>query len=272
MLIRSKLKGPIGRIYPLAILLTYILGIAEFLVRKQLKMDYPGISIGPVYSTVLLSLFFLVMGIYQWYRYRLWIYPVLGLLAATGTIQSLSNFHIYSMSYFHLELYIINIFLVVLFVVFFWPTFSGAEKYEVNGKRLLKLAAELIYDTSDGFTNRPYSAGSVKYTSEELVGFARFLNGKFITRAYHQGGMVYLGFSIGKSPVVVDDPAEISNVMFDREGNVTVSISAFDYRQYRSQYNFEQLCATMGDVFKRFLEYYKDGNETRIITELKTAR
>ena len=51
-----------------------------------------------------------------------------------------------------------------------------------------------------------------------------------------------------------------------------VSISEYDYRQYRKKFNFDQLCASVGDIFKRFLEYYEDGNEDRIITELKIAR
>jgi hypothetical protein len=68
------------------------------------------------------------------------------------------------------------------------------------------------------------------------------------------------------------DPKDVSNVLFDNKGNISVSISENDYRQYRERINFDQLCESMGNVFKRFLEYYKNGNEARIITELKIAR
>ena len=197
---------------------------------------------------------------------------MVNILAALSTFQSLSNYKIYHIPYLTLEGYIINILLIVLFVVFYWPTFAGAEKYEANARRLFKLAAELISDTSDGFTERPYSAGTIQYNSDELMGFVRFINGKFIAKSFHRGGSVYLGFSLGKSLIVADNPDEVSYVQFDQSGNISVSISAFDYRQYRKTLSFDQLCASLGDVFKRFLAYYNDGNESRIVTELKMAR
>ena len=72
--------------------------------------------------------------------------------------------------------------------------------------------------------------------------------------------------------------ARFSDVMdndftrIDPDGNISVSISAFDYHQYRKSFSFDQLCESTGDIFKRFLEYYKDGREARIVTELKMAR
>ena len=272
MTLRSKLKGPIGRIYPIVILSTYVLGVMEFFIRRHLEDSFPGISMGPFYSTIFLSLFFVYMGIYQWRRYRLWVYPVVNFLAAASTFQSLSNYKIYHIPYLTLEGYIINILLIVLFIVFYWPTFSGAEKFEANARRLFKLAGELLHDTSDGFTERPYSAGSAKYIPEDLMGFVRFINGKFIAKSFQKGDSMYLGFSLGRSLVVAESPEEVSYIKFDQDGNITVSISAFDYRQYRKSFSFDQLCASVGDIFKRFLEYYKDGNEARIIAELKMAR
>jgi hypothetical protein len=272
MTLRSKLKGPIGRIYPIAILSTYVLGVIEFFIRRHLDESLPDISWGPFYSTILLSLFFVFMGIYQWRRYRLWVYPVVNFLAATSTFQSLSNYHIYNLPYLSLEAYIINILVIVLFIVFYWPTFSGAEKFEANARRLFKLAGELLHDTSDGFTERPYTAGSVSYIPEDLMGFVRFINGRFIAKSFHRGSSIYLGFSLGKSMVVTENPEEVSYIKFDQNGSITVSISAFDYHQYRKSFSFDQLCASVGDIFKRFLEYYKDGNEARIIAELKMAR
>jgi len=272
MAIRSKLKGPIGRIYPIAILSTYVLGACEMIIRFRLEDTYPGISTGPLYMVIVLSLFFLRMGIYQWFRYRLWVYPVINFLAATSTFQSLCNFDVFHIPYVTKEGYILNILIIILFIVINWPTFAGAEKFEANARRLFKLASELLNETSDGYTERPYSAGKKSYSSKELMGFVRFINGKFIAKAYYQGNIVCLGFSMGKSLIVASDPSEVSYVQFDNEGNITVSISEYDYRQYRKKFNFDQLCASVGDIFKRFLEYYEDGNEDRIITELKIAR
>ena len=64
----------------------------------------------------------------------------------------------------------------------------------------------------------------------------------------------------------------MSRISIDGEGVMSVIITESDYRQYRETLNFDQLCASMGDVFKRFLEYFSNGNEMRIIMELKNAR
>jgi hypothetical protein len=77
---------------------------------------------------------------------------------------------------------------------------------------------------------------------------------------------------MNKSLIPLDDPKEVSHVIFDNSGNVSVFIAEKDYRGYIARFNFDKLCDSMGRVFMRFLEYYRQGLENRIITELKTAR
>jgi len=98
------------------------------------------------------------------------------------------------------------------------------------------------------------------------------MEGKFVVKAFKKKDVYYLGFSMGASPLVVDDPLEISHVRIGPENNLSVSISSFDYQQYKENLNFDQLCQSMSEVFMRFIEYYKEGKESRIISELKSKK
>jgi hypothetical protein len=264
----AKLRGPVGRIYPITIISFYVLGIIEFLIRKHYSNEGYDNTVGPLISIYGAALFFFVMGIYHWFRYRLWVYPVLGLLLMISTAHS--AFH-YSSRIFTLEGYLISLFLVTLFIVFAWSALYSHEKYEAKTRRLFKLAVDQIGETSAGYTERPYSAGEANYTMEEVQGMARYLKSKHIAMPQYSSRGVFLLFSLGKSVVREPDPAEVSYVHFNEEGKINVQISPFDYKQYTKRYTFDQLCSSFGDMFRRFLEYYKEGHEERILAELRSV-
>ena len=67
------------------------------------------------------------------------------------------------------------------------------------------------------------------------------------------------------------DPDQVSYVLFGNDGNLSVHIAAFDYKQYTKGFTFDQLCNSLGNTMQRFLEYYKEGYEERIINELKSV-
>ena len=67
------------------------------------------------------------------------------------------------------------------------------------------------------------------------------------------------------------EPGQVSYALFDKSGKVSVHISAFDYKQYTERFTFDQLCDSFGKIFTRFLKYYLEGNETRILVELKSV-
>jgi hypothetical protein len=270
MLYKSKLKGSFGRVYPISMVIIYILCMIEIFIRWNLKNSGYDLLLIPAVSMTIAGLFFVVMGFIQLFKYRLWVNVVLGLLFGIGCILAIFVFS-YTIPFLK-TIYIINALLVLLLIILTWPILSGQERFEANARRLFKLASELITETSNGFTERPYSAGKIIFEKEDMEGFARFVNGKFIARSFHIGSMVYLVFSMNRSVLKVNDPTEVSYVSIDQEGNISVRISQQDYQQYRATFNFDQLCETMANVFTRFLEYYKNGNESRIITELKTAR
>ena len=256
--------------YPIVIVCSYILAILEIMIRKHL--NHLGYEFRPYpYLTYLfVGVFFIYMGIFQWYKYRLWIYPVLGIILGILCFQVPALFpHTNSVFKFT---YFISFFILVLFIIINWQAFYGQERFEINSRRLFKLAAELISETSDGYTGRPYSAGKVTFTRDELDGFTRFLNGRYVAKSFHFEDRKILAFSLNKSLVNLADPKEVSRVSIDLDGNMSVVISEKDYKEYIARFSFDQLCSSMAIIFERFLKYYRDGHENRIITELKNAR
>ena len=88
---------------------------------------------------------------------------------------------------------------------------------------------------------------------------------------YTEAG-IFMTFSMGKSPLAIKDSSEISYITFENKGKVSVHIASGDYKRFRKQLTFDRLCASLGDTFKRFLNYYVNNQENRILTELKSAR
>ena len=253
----SKLRFPLGGVYPIALVLTYIFALSEFtLVGK------------PIYSIIFFGSFFIIIGALQYIRYRMMVYLFLGILAGTSTWHSLSYFFFPDKPAIS---NLIHILVVVLFIILFWSRLSAQERLVNNARRLFKLASGLINEANGGFTERPYSIGKVDISDAELKGFLNFMEGKFVLKAFVNDKVYHFGFSMGVSPLVVSDPLKISYVRIDGEGNLSVSISSFDYSQYKEKLSFDQLCQSMAEVFERFIEYYKEGREERIINEIKTA-
>ncbi len=55
-------------------------------------------------------------------------------------------------------------------------------------------------------------------------------------------------------------------IAFDFAGNVSVNIAKKDYRKYKADLTFDQLCASLGSLFKTFLKFYQEGNKDRIMS------
>lgn len=267
---KSKIRLSIGWIYPIGILSSYIIAAVEWTIRRHLMENGNYINPVPFVTFSVVSLFFIVLGIIQLVRYRSWLYPVLGFLIGFATFQA--SFAMQHRSGLIIETYFITIILIILFVVISWRSLYSQERFEINSRRLFRLASERLYETDDGFTERPYVAGKVEFTRDELLGFVRFLHGSYVIRPFYFGNYVAMAFSMNTSLLVIREHSQVSHVILDHNGQITVKISEKDYRDFRERLSFDQLCSSMATVFSRFLSYYKEGLESRIITELKSAK
>jgi hypothetical protein len=270
MAYRSKIRMSIGWIYPIGILISYIIGIAEWAIRANYIRKGSDINQIPVFTYSIVALFFAALGIVQLIKYRNWIYLVLGLLIGLATFQvPFAMEHDTGVFKFT---YLLTIVVFILFVVFNWNTIYSHERFEANSRRLFRLASERIFETGDGYTGRHYMAGQIKSGKDELLGFVRFFHGNYITRPFYYENYVSLAFSMNTSLMVIDMPSAVSHIILEYNGNIKVKISEQDYRDYKERLSFDQLCTSMADVFVRFLDYYQKGLESRIVTELKSAK
>jgi hypothetical protein len=213
--------------------------------------------------------FFIIYALIYYFRVR--VYQILLVFGLFG----LGYFHVV-LAYDHdlflsLPTLFVHIIILIPVGIFGMPVVVRAYKLEVHSRKLFRLASEQVKDVSDGYTPRPFFAGKAQFAKEEILGFTRYLSGKDIARYRMADGMVIVGLSMGISPLADPSFDRISTVTFSLDGNVYVHISEHDYRLYREKLSFDQLCASLGNVFTTFLSYYRNGTDERIITELKSV-
>lgn len=269
---KSKIRMSIGWIYPIGIFSSYILLFLEFELRQMLRQSGNEVWGVPYITIILVAIMFIVLGLIQWFRYRNWIYPALGFLMGITTAQVSFIFPNYDEPGIFKLTYFICFILIILFILINWNSFYSHERFEINSRRLFRLASERIYRTDNGYTGRPYSGGKVECSRDELLGFVRFLHGNYIVRPFYYETYVCLSFSMNTSLVVIHEGKEVSHVIIGYDGTVTVKVSDKDYGDYRERLSFDQLCASLAGIFTRFLDYYKNGLESRIMIELKSAK
>ena len=165
--------------------------------------------------------------------------------------------------------WIINLVIFLIMVPIVGPAVAKAYKLEQSAKRIFKTAAQTVSSSKNGFTSRPFFAGNAEYSKEQITGFVQYLAGKTIVYPVFTDTGIYMTFSMGKSPLSIKESKEISYINFENTGHITVIISAQDYKRFRKQVTFDQLCESLSSLFKRFLNYYINNQEARIMTELK---
>ncbi len=242
-------------------------------------------SFGTFYTSWLYGLILILVGIMYSIRFKLY-QPLLAFC-----LGGLTLWHYWLADYFDTNIYmlqlmgidisissnaspfsmivwIINLIILFSLMPFVMPVLEKAIKLEMSARRIFKTAAQTVYSNTNGFTPRPYSVGQAEYTKEQIIGFTNYLSGEKIAFPVYKEKGIYLTFSMRRSPLSIHEPSEISYVYFDYEGKITVHISEGDYRRYKAELSFDQLCESMSDVFKRFLNYYINNQENRIDLEL----
>ena len=139
----------------------------------------------------------------------------------------------------------------------------------------MELAAGPVQEVENGFTERPFPSGKADYTPEEVKTFAGFSLKNLIAVPYYEQNRIVLaitGHYIDHMLNIRNDYSKDSWVAFDFNGNVSVFIIKDDYLQYKDELSFNQLCKSLGDLFKEFLHNFKNGEEVKIINRLSEIK
>ncbi|MEN8224273.1 MAG: hypothetical protein ABFS05_02835, partial [Bacteroidota bacterium] len=261
--------------------------IALFLIPLILE----GQLIGTIFTPYIYGLLVLIYGLVYYFRTKLWQAFVLMTVMCIAICwyflaerpgQTIETFELIGFSpdpgllpwiksYITIQLWLAI--LITNFVIFYTlgPVLTKALALEKNAIRLFRLSARQVHDERNGYTERPFNAGKHNYKRDELYSFTSYLETKKVCIALFPGNGIKYLFSMGTSPLLKSKQDKLSHVFFGDNGDMSIFISKEDYRQYRKQYTFDQLCEMMGKTFLRFAEYHKLNNEQRIITELKSV-
>ena len=242
-------------------------------------------AFGTYYSSWLYGLVLILVGILYSVRYKLFqpalVICLIGLTVWHYFLATHFEANIYMLQLLGIDIsinpednpfsmltWVINAVVLLILMAVTSPVLNKAFKLEKSARRIFKTAASTVFSATNGFTSRPYSAGYAEYTKDQIIGFTHYLSGKIIVFPVYRENGIYLTFSMRRSPLSINEPSEISYVYFNYEGKITVHISSEDYKRYKEALSFDQLCESMSDVFKRFLNYYINNQESRIIPEL----
>lgn len=146
---------------------------------------------------------------------------------------------------------------------------------QINWKyrEILGLAAGPVEGAADGFTSRPFPSGSAEYSREDARGLARFLLKYVIAYPIFEADRVVLVIPRYMWSYLIFFKRNYDNetyIAFTDSGQVSVRIARPDYLAYKEELTFDQLCASLGELFQQFMGLYRQG-EAKVIIERLNA-
>ena len=168
-------------------------------------------------------------------------------------------------------------FATTIILLFYLLYLTLTRKIKWKGREVFELAAMPVKDATDGFTERPRPAGKINYSNHDLVAFADFIRKNQIALPFfEEERVVMVPVMMGKEfPLLYGfqyNYGERTWIAFSYKGEVSVHISKKDYLEYRDQLSFDQLCESMGELFKEFMELFLKGEGIRVIDRLDSLK
>ncbi len=160
------------------------------------------------------------------------------------------------------------LFLVAFIVVLF------SKRINWRYKEILQLAAKPVTSTSDGFTCRPFPTGPAEFTRQDAVGLARYLRKQMIAFPFIEPDRIVLvipQYMWNYLLFLKRNYEQGTYVAFSDSGQVVVRIAKNDYHKYQEELTFDQLCVSLGDLFKRFMQWHREETPEKILRLLNSA-
>jgi hypothetical protein len=160
---------------------------------------------------------------------------------------------------------------VCLFTLFIYMFFVFL-KHSARFRKILELAARPVDDAKNGFTQRPYPSGKAVYSKGEVFGFAEFIKSRLIAIPFVESSGITLAFPedwLGRLYDMHGNYFDDTRVIFQFNGQVSAHITEKDYKKYKEELTFDQLCSSLGNMFIEFMEMYKNGEGDLILEKIK---
>lgn len=156
--------------------------------------------------------------------------------------------------------------LFLLVVITLYNYFT--KKVSYRHRKVFELAARPVEKTTDGFTPRPYPIGEVQFKKEVITDFANFLTKNLIAMSYFEKDKIYLVIDQNEwtyARIFKPNFKHQTYVSFDNSGKLSVNIAKKDYKKYKEEYAFDELNESLGNLFKVFLDYFKNEEQEQIL-------
>lgn len=145
-----------------------------------------------------------------------------------------------------------------------------------RGRDLLELAAASVDQVGDGYTARPLPVGRTDITRDQLLEFTAFARRHLIAATYvGRDRVAFVPVAEGREPAFIlglrGNYLAETWVSIDFDGNVAAFVSKRDYLAYREAIAFDELCASLGNMFVEFLDLFRRGEAVRIVDRLDSA-
>lgn len=139
---------------------------------------------------------------------------------------------------------------------------------------ILVMAANSVNSTEDGYTSRPYSTGVINYSKDDAVNFVKYISNKHFGVAYYYEEKAVLLFrdSFQYLFFLKPDFDRYSYLELNYNGNINVHIGKRDYKKYKDELTYNDLCHSFGSIMKRYFTYYLEGTPKLISKELLKYR
>jgi len=169
-------------------------------------------------------------------------------------------------------------FLVIMYILMLVVGYLTINrKLRWRGEEVFELAAMPVEDIGNSFSARPRPAGKVPVSKTEMIRFVEFMTQNLIAFAFREENrVVFVPTLPGNDlPYLFGTKKDYLNdtwVAIDYDGNITVNITEEDYLLFKMDLDFDQLCQSLGDLFREFLELSKQGQDSRIIDRMNALR
>ncbi len=178
-----------------------------------------------------------------------------------------------------IEKQVMVIFVVGMYVSMIWLANLAfvSKKLKWRGRDVFELAAMPIEDTGSGYTPRPRPVGQTQVSRTEMLRYTDFITRNLVAFAYVEDNrVVFVPALSGKEDAYLlglkKGYQDSSWVAIGYDGNVSVNLTEKDYLEFRQDFDFDQLCQSLGGVFIEFLELSKKGQEQRILDRMNALK
>jgi len=149
-----------------------------------------------------------------------------------------------------------------------------SKKINWRYREILELAARPVDGTADGFTPRPFPSGNADYSRQDALGLANFLKKYVIAYPFIEKERVVFVIPRVMWTFMLGIKRNYDNetyIAFSDSGHISVRMAKSDYQLYKQELTFDQLCASLGNIFKEFMRLYKDGEKKKIMEWLNSV-